>query len=105
MSTDPSCEEVRELAPELALGIASGEERARALGHIANCPECRRVVRELSVAADEILLLAPQRGPSLGFENKVLAAIGSLRPRGRRLALVAAVFLVAASVGAGAAFW
>ncbi len=31
MSFENSCEHVRELAPELALGIADGEERAGAL--------------------------------------------------------------------------
>ena len=39
---DPRCEETRELAAELALGIVEGEERGRALEHLADCPDCRR---------------------------------------------------------------
>ena len=38
---DPRCEEMRELAAELALGIVEGEERGRALQHLADCPDCR----------------------------------------------------------------
>jgi DNA ligase D len=45
---DPRCEELRELAPELALGVVEGEERGRALEHLADCPECRRRVEELA---------------------------------------------------------
>lgn len=103
MSGRASCDEVRELAPELALGIASGEERARALAHIATCPACRRFISELSATADEVLLLAPQREPAAGFENRVLAAIGARR-RPRRLVLGVAAGLMAAVLGGGAIY-
>ena len=36
------CDEARELAPELALGIVDGEERAEALRHLSACADCRR---------------------------------------------------------------
>ena len=42
------CDEVRAVAPELALGIVEGEERGLALEHLAECPDCRRRVEELS---------------------------------------------------------
>ena len=35
MSTDDRCHEIRKLAPEVALGIADGEDRARVLAHAA----------------------------------------------------------------------
>ena len=35
------CERLNEIAPELALGIAAGEDRARALDHLAGCANCR----------------------------------------------------------------
>jgi hypothetical protein len=89
----------------LALGIASGEDRARALSHIARCADCRHFVDELATTADEILLLAPQREPSVGFENRVLSALDQRKPRRRRVLLGAAAALLAATLGAGAVFW
>ena len=58
---DPRCEETRALAPELALGVADGEERGHALEHLAACAECRAEVERLSNVADELMLLAPRR--------------------------------------------
>lgn len=81
------CEELRALAPELALGIADGAERARALRHLASCPECQRLLDELSEVTDELLLLGPEREPPEGFESRVLARIRPPRTRRRRLAL------------------
>jgi Putative zinc-finger len=98
-----SHDEIRELAPELALGIVEGEERGRALQHLAECPDCRRYVESLSEVADELLLLAPHREPPVGFESRVLAEV--LPPpqpkRRRRLRLVlapAAAALAAAAI-------
>ena len=95
--SEPTCDEVRELAPELALGIAAGEERARALGHIASCAECRSLVDELSRAADSVLTLAPQKEPPIGFEARAVRRVRGIRPRQRlRMgAAVASVVLVA----------
>jgi hypothetical protein len=82
---DPRCEEIRALAPELALGIVEGEERGRALEHLADCPECRRRVEELAEVADQLLLLAPHREPPVGFESQVLRRVlPAPRPRPRR---------------------
>lgn len=95
MRDDVSCDEVRELAPELALGTAAGEERARAVQHLATCSDCRRHLDELSGVADNLLLLAPAHQPPVGFESRVVDRISSERrsPRWRRAlpALVAAV--------------
>lgn len=71
---DVSCPEVEALAAELALGSVSGADRANALSHLSRCPSCRRLVDELSAAADPLLLLAPEHEPSIGFETRVLAA-------------------------------
>jgi hypothetical protein len=68
-----SCEHTRQLAAELALGIADGAERAEALRHLAECAECRRTVEELSAIADDLLMLVPEREPPAGFESRVLA--------------------------------
>jgi hypothetical protein len=97
------CEHTRQLAAELALGIADGADRARALEHLAECAECRRAVEELSAVTDELLLLAPERQPPVGFESRVLARLqpptAPRRLRRRRgLLAAAAAAAVAAAV-------
>jgi Putative zinc-finger len=77
------CEEIRDLAPEIALGVADGEERAEALRHLSACAECRRVVEQLSQVADELLVLAPEHEPPAGFETRVVDAIVPERPARR----------------------
>jgi hypothetical protein len=97
---DSRCEETRALAAELALGIVEGEERGRALQHLAECPECRLQVEELSEVADELLLLAPHREPPVGFESRVLAPLRPARKPRRwrwRVVLVPAATAVAAA--------
>lgn len=78
------CEEIRELAPEIALGIADGEQRAEALRHLAQCGGCRRAVEQLSQVADDLLLVAPAEEPSAGFESRVVEAMGLQEPPRRR---------------------
>jgi hypothetical protein len=105
-----SCEETRRLAPELALGIADGAERARALEHLAGCADCRRAVGALSEVADELLMLAPEREPTVGFESRVLARLAPApapapapppRWRPRRLLAVLAPAAAAAAIATG----
>lgn len=69
------CLEVRPLLPELAAGAIAGDERARGLGHVASCPDCRRELSEFTKPADALLLLAPQVDPPPGFESSVLAPL------------------------------
>ena len=85
-----SCEQLKDLAPELALGTIDGEERAEALRHLATCSECRRRVDQLTTVADELLMRAPVHEPPVGFESRVIDAFGfhQRAPRrrpGRRL--------------------
>lgn len=84
MSSEMGCAQVREISAELALGIADGEERARALEHLAICPECRRSLHELAAAADDLLLLAPRVEPPTGFEARVADAMAPRRGADRR---------------------
>jgi hypothetical protein len=94
-----SCEETRQLVAELALGIADGADRARALRHLAECADCRRELGELSELADELLMLAPEVEPPVGFESRVLALVQPPRPprRWRRgLAMLAPAAVAAA---------
>lgn len=101
------CTEARELAPEVALGIAPAEDRARMLWHVADCAACREVLSELSAIADDLLTLTPEHEPPAGFETQVLAQIGDRPPRRRRwrrAALFAAAIVVAALVSGGAVY-
>jgi hypothetical protein len=109
MADDPHCEALRDSLVEVALGIASGEDRARVLGHVEDCPSCARLLAQLTDASDDLLRLAPVHEPPPGFELRVLDRIGATRrarrrPRRRRsgrLALALATVLAAAGLAAG----
>lgn len=107
MSERSRCDDVREDLAELAAGVLPGEQRARALAHVAGCPSCRRELDSAAVVLDELLLLAPEREPAPGFETAVLAALTdrSERPRWRVAAVAAAAALLAGLLGAGAGWW
>jgi Putative zinc-finger len=99
MDEPSGCAEVRELLPELAAGVAEGEERARALRHLRGCADCRRELAALATVADELLTLAPPVHPPRGFESRVLARIAPAHRwwwQRRVLRPAAAVLLVAA---------
>ncbi len=93
-----SCAEVRELAPELALGILSGAERAEVLLHVNGCSRCQAYVAELTEAADVIPQLAPEAEPPVGFETRVLRRLGERERRTRRRWIAAAAGVAAAAI-------
>jgi len=114
------CDQVRDLAADLAIGIADGQQRDAALRHAATCPGCRRLVAELSSVVDDLLLLAPSHEPPPGFTAATLARIsppasrrrratrpGAQQPPGRRWPprlAVATSIIAALAVGAGAVY-
>ena len=75
MKGEMSCEQVRELAPELTIGIADGQQRDAALRHAATCPDCRQLISELSSVMDDLLLLAPSHEPPPAFAARTVASI------------------------------
>jgi hypothetical protein len=97
------CARLREMAPELALGVLVGAERGQALAHLALCAECRQFVDEMSEVADSLLLLAAEAEPPLGFESRVVARLAADHPRRHAWRWVAtaaaAVVLAAAATG------
>jgi len=106
------CGDVRDLAPELALGSLDGAVRADVLVHIAHCPACRAEVRDLADVVDGLAGLGPSVEPPPALAERVLAAIRSesavtppvvlpTRRRWRTLHLVAAA-VIAAAVAVGA---
>ena len=71
------CVQLADAAPELALGILPGDERAAALAHLDECPGCRQQVSSLAGVTDQLLLLTPTAEPPAGFEQRVLASLGT----------------------------
>src|SRR5215475_908295 len=84
MNAEMCCDQVREPAPDLAIGIADGQQRDAILRHAATCPGCRQLVSELSSVVDDLLLLAPSQEPPSGFAARTLARISP--PAARRRA-------------------
>jgi hypothetical protein len=101
------CAEARELLPELATGVAAGDERARALAHLSDCGDCRLELARTAEVVDELLLLLPEQQPPAGFEASVLARLTATAPRRRpRLRLLWAASIVAVAVlTAGVVWW
>jgi hypothetical protein len=103
--TDRDCDPTRELMAELALGVAAGDERARAVQHLEGCAECRREAAGHGDVLDELLLLASDLESPLGFDSRVLDAVGARRRTAwwrRALAHVAVAVLAASATGVGA---
>ncbi len=92
------CTQVRDAAPELALGILDGAERAELLWHLAGCPRCQEHVNELAGVADGLTRLAPEVEPPLGFSRRVDAAIRGRRRRTFRRWATVAVAAAAAAI-------
>ncbi|HEV2311352.1 MAG TPA: zf-HC2 domain-containing protein, partial [Acidimicrobiia bacterium] len=93
------CAATREAAPELALGVLDGAERAEVLLHLASCPSCQRYVNELAGVADGLARLAREAEPPAGFAQRVDAEIRRPRRRSRRrFATAVAAAAVAATI-------
>ncbi len=102
MTDDSARDHVHDVVAELALGIASEEDRARALAHMRTCLECRRDYDEFNRVADALLLAGPEEAPPDEFERKVVERLRDATarpPRWRRVLAVA----TAAVLGATAA--
>jgi hypothetical protein len=96
------CSDLAAVAPELALEILDGDERAAAIEHLEGCVTCQLLVDTLAADADRLLMLAPTAEPPLGFQQRVLSSLTQVarpampRPRSRPRAV--AVLALAASV-------
>lgn len=90
-----TCSQVQEAAPELALGVLGGAERAEVVYHVDHCARCQAVVAQFAEVADALPLLAPEAEPPAGFEARTLARLGAPRRRSRRRLVVAAAIAAA----------
>lgn len=103
-----SCEQLREIGAELALGVLPAEDRAGVMDHLEHCPACREYVHELTATSDALLDLVPGSEPPVGFEDRVIDRLGlssgrrpRLRVRWRRFALAAAAAAAGLALGGG----
>jgi hypothetical protein len=102
-----ACEAHQEALSELALGVLTGRDRARALVHVESCPRCAEELEQLSRAADAVVQAATEAEPPMGFEVRLFERMGvadvrrkgRLRPRWAVGALSAAAAVVALAVG------
>jgi anti-sigma factor RsiW len=102
---------------ELALGELDEPHRSQVTRHLMECSQCRADYDDIMASVDATLPAAPPIAPPVGFEQRVLATVGSrataelprqsARRRPQRLLLaVAAVVLAAVAGGAAAvAIW
>ncbi|MET7428742.1 hypothetical protein ABZT16_07070 [Streptomyces flaveolus] len=86
MSSDANCEKLREIGPELALGVLPGRERAEAVAHLDRCADCREYIRQLTLVGDRLVGLLPDREPPPGFETRVARGLAQsmTAPEGQR---------------------
>jgi hypothetical protein len=79
MMATERCAELRDALTEVALGVADGTARGVVMTHLTTCERCRDDLASLAAAADELLLLVPEREPSADFEGRVLARLAPER--------------------------
>jgi hypothetical protein len=95
---------------ELGLGVLTGRERARAVGHLQQCGRCRARVHRTAFTSDELLRLVPGQQPPAGFPAQVTERLRQAgkppaqprRPRALAAAAAAAVIVLGS---AGLAGW
>ncbi len=100
-----TCEEFRQLAAEVALGVTDARDRTAVFTHLEHCASCREELRQLSDVADALSSQAPAVEPPAGFESRLIARLeGDAPPSSRRIAhgplWVAAAAVVVVAVGA-----
>ena len=110
---DPGCARYRDDLAELALGVLTGRDRARALAHVDECPRCAEELEQLARVADTVLQVAPEVESPVGFESRLFERMGvtvAAAPAGRRLRGLPSLrsvrprYWVPAAVAAAAAF-
>jgi hypothetical protein len=73
---DRGCPQHADDLAELALGVLTGRDRARALSHVESCPSCADELEQLSRVADTVVQAAPEVEPPLGFEVRLFERMG-----------------------------
>lgn len=71
-----NCQEMEELLGAYVLEALSEEERSAADAHLATCPTCPKIVRQLRTIVDLFPLTVPALDPSPHVKERILARIG-----------------------------
>ena len=105
--TTMTCFEVRELLPELALGVLSREERRRVERHLAWCAGCRKESSDLGAAAATFAFtLEPAPMPE-ALRTRVVDGVkrAAGAPGSRRRARAVGASIVAGFIAVGSLGW
>jgi anti-sigma-K factor RskA len=70
-----NCHEFEELSGAYVLGAVTPEERELMEEHIAECPDCAQIVRELQLSVNALPLSVPMIEPSAALKERILASI------------------------------
>jgi hypothetical protein len=107
MAPGPTCLEVRDLLPELAVGVLPLAERDRVERHLRWCAGCRKEAGELGAAAATFgFALAPVT-PAADLGDRVVERVRAAagRPGRRRRIRAVATALVAGALAVGGLGW
>lgn len=72
-----TCMEFEELSGAYVLDAITAEERDEAEAHLAQCPNCTRLVKELRSVVDLLPLSVPQMEPPPELKERIFSAIQS----------------------------
>lgn len=70
-----TCEDLEELSGAYVLDAITPEERQEADEHLAQCPKCTQLIKELRSVVDFLPLTVPQVEPSPALKERILSAI------------------------------
>jgi predicted anti-sigma-YlaC factor YlaD len=83
-----TCDDIREAAAELALGVLPRPQRNLVAAHLLGCRVCRDEVAALTEIATRLLDMVPGTEPPLGFDRAVLLRV---KPRRRTRTVATAI--------------
>jgi len=102
-----TCLEVRELLPEMSIGVLPEPERERLGRHLQWCAGCRKEAGDLDQAAATLAFALPPAAPPADLEERVVAGLRRTAgaPVTRRRARTVAAGLVAAAIAFASLGW
>jgi hypothetical protein len=102
-----TCLEIRELLPELSLGVLSPGERTEVERHLRWCAGCRKETEELRSAAATIALAIPPADAPASLADRVVRTVVRVsgEPAPPRRSRTAAASIVAALVAIASLGW
>jgi len=102
-----TCLEVRELLPEMSVGVLPAPERERLGRHLQWCAGCRKEAGDLDQAAATLAFALPPASAPEDLEDRVLARVrrAAGAPVTRRRARTVAAAVVAAAIAFASLGW